>query len=206
VTDLVDGVAAGWRRPDSAAPLRLIAEYDDDTNDASALAEAVRAAARRWGIWWAADRAARLAHAQATWLLTYGHPGGTGLCLFAEYVGDRRMLTLTVGDPGSLLPGPVVGDQWRLSLSGSVFAEAFDHGGRDRRLCCAVVVRAPWRIRLTWNRAALGGIHPVHSYEDCRAEQDVAPSAVRARRQAGVVAVHWQGPDERDDVWLPFSD
>jgi len=188
-------------RPNGEAPLRLIAKFVDDASGACALAEAVRTAVRQWGIWWTGEGARRLAHAQATWLLAYDHPKRTHLYLHAEYSGVRRLLTIMVGDPGSMLPALVIGDRWRMSLAGALCADAFHQGGRDRRLRCVVRVRAPWRVRKTWDTDRLEGTHPELTFEDCDGQDAVRGTLAAVLRQDAVRAAHWQGPDDRDEVW-----
>ena len=188
----------------SASPAdayRLIEEFDDDARGASALAEAVGAAAERWGIRWAGSRVARLAYAQAAWLLINDHPIGTHLFLQTEYDPAHRLLTITVGDPGGVLPTHPLGEQWRRSLSGPVHADAYHHGGAGRRLRCQVRVRAPWRVRITWDTARMQGTHPRHTYEDCYSPADLRAGLAHVRELGAVLAAHVQGPADRDDVW-----
>jgi len=189
------------RRPNLTEPVRLIAEFDDDASGACALAVAVRTALRRWGIWWTGEGAGHLAYVQATWLLAHDHPDRTHLYLHAEYSSARRLLTVMVGDPGSMLPALAIGDQWRKSLTGARSADAFHHGGRDRRLRCAIRVHAPWRVRKTWDGARLEGTHPKYTFEDCNGKDDLRGTLAKALRQDAVSSAHWQGPEDRDDVW-----
>ena len=189
------------RRPTEETPLRLVAEYVDDDAGACALADSVRGAARRWGIRWAGEEARRLAQAQAKWLLAHEHPEHTHLYLHTEYIRARRLLTVVVGDPGSILPALETGDQWRMSLTGVLSADAFHHGGTDRRLRCVLRVRAPWRVCRTWDTARLEGTHPEHTFEDCEGEGDLRKTVGTALRQDAVRTARWQGPDDPDDVW-----
>lgn len=200
-TPLDAAVSRMPRRPYLAEPLRLIAEYDDDLEGASALAEAVRTATRRWGIGWIEGRAGSLAHTQAGWLLANDHPASTHLRVHAEYSSDVCTFTIMVGDPGGLLPALEAGDQWRLSLGPVLSADAFHRGGRDRRLRCVLKVRAPWRVRITWDTARLEGIHPEHSIEDCGSADDAIRAVSIALGHEAVRTAHWQGPEDRDDVW-----
>jgi hypothetical protein len=161
----------------------------------------VGTAVRWWGIRWTGERALRLAHTQATWLLAHDHPERTHLYLQVEYSSARRLLAIMVGDPGSMLPAFVVGDQWRASLAGAMSPDAFHQGGRDRRLRCFVRVRAPWRMRKTWDTDRLDGTHPEQTFEDCDGEDALRGTLAAALRQDAVRAAHWQGPDDRDEVW-----
>jgi hypothetical protein len=194
------------RRPNAAEPLRLIAEFDDDTNGASALAESVGAATRTWGIWWIEARAARLAHAQATWLLTHDHPADTHLRVHAEYDRDGCVLMMIVGDPGRTLPESTVGDQWRLSVGEAVCVDAFLDEGGDRRMRCVMRARAAWRVRITWDLSRLDGTHPKYTFEDCSSEDDAHGTVARAVQRQAVADARWQGPHDGDDVWHPTTD
>lgn len=200
-TALVAAVTCVPRRPDLSEPLRFVDTFIDDASGACALAEAARTAAQRWGIQWTGDGAWRLAHAQATWLLAYDHPKRTHLYLHAEYSSARRLLTIMVGDPGGMLPVLVMGDRWRMSLAGAVRADAFHQGGRDRRLRCVVRVRAPWRVRKTWDTSLLEGTHPEYTFEGCDGQDAVRGTLTAALREGAVRAAHWQGPDDCDEAW-----
>ncbi len=182
-------------------PDRLVTRFEDDARGASALAEAVGTAAGRWGIRWVASRVARLAYAQAAWLLTHEHPVGTHLYLHTEYEPVRRVLTITVGDPGGVLPTHPLGDHWRRSLSGPIHADAYHHGGEGRRLRCQLKVRAPWRVRITWDAERIQGTHPRHTFEDCHSREALRTALARVGRLEAVRAIHVQGPADRDDEW-----
>jgi len=200
-SEIVAAHATAPCSPTEEEPVRLIVKFVDDAEGACALAETVRTATRRWGIRWAGERARRLAHTQATWLLAHDHPELTHLYLHIEYASVRRLLTIMVGDPGSMLPAFAVGDQWRASLAGAVSPDAFHQGGTDRRLRCFVRVRAPWRMRRTWDTDRLDGAHPEHTFEDCDGQDVLRRTLATVLRQDAVRAAHWQGPDDRDEVW-----
>lgn len=200
MTALVDGLAVGRRRPAPAEPLHLVAEFDDDADAAHALAASVRAAAHRWGVCWFEERAARLAREQAMWLLANEHPAGTHLCVHVEYVAARRVMTIVVGDPGGLLPALADGEEWWLS------ADAFHHSGRNRRLRRVLSVRAPWRLRITWDTSQLEGRHPEQSFEDCNSKDDMHTCVAIALRLDAVRAVHWQSPCDQDEDWHELGD
>jgi len=199
----------GW--PSTRQYLELAESCLDDIAGASALASAVAAAVRKWGISWAADKAQRLAYAQASWLLG-NFPAGGFLALHASCDPSRTWLSIAVRDAGSMLPALDRGDQWRMSLGANVLAYARHYDGNARELEALFKIRAPWRVRLTWNTDKISGHHPQRTFEDyytdAAAEQGVSTALGRIGsdpHESQITAVHWQGPQDRDDDWREYG-
>jgi len=206
-----DATRRAPRRPPVRQILELADSYSNDISGASALASAVVAAVRQWGIWWTADKAERLAYAQAAWLLT-NFPEGGFLALHASYDPSTTWLSIVVCDAGTTLPTLDRGDGWRMSLGADVLTSARHYDGNARELEALFKIRAPWRARLTWNTDKISGYHPQCTFEDYRTDTDAEQGVSTALRRIGadprgseIAAVHWQGPHDRDDDWREYG-
>jgi hypothetical protein len=206
-----DAARCAPRRPSVRQILEFADSYTDDISGASALASAVVGAVRQWGIWWTADKAERLAYAQAAWLLT-NFPEGGFLALHASYAPSTTWLSIVVLDAGSMLPPLDRSDEWRMSLGTHVLAYARHYDGSARELEALFKIRAPWRGRITWNTSKINGYHPEYTFEDYRTDVD-AEQGVRTLlgriganlAESEIAAVHWQGPHDRDDDWREYG-
>jgi hypothetical protein len=171
----------------------------------------VVAAVRQWGIWWTAEKAERIAYAQAAWLLT-NFPAGGFLALHASYDPSTTWLSIVVCDAGSVLPVLDRGDELRMSLGPKVLAYARHYDGNAREIEALFKIRAPWRVRLTWNTDRISGYHPECTFEDYHADSDAEQGVSTALRRIGadprgseITAVHWQGPHDRDGDWREYG-
>ena len=194
-------------RPSTRQILEIADAYSDDVSGTSALASAVVGAVRQWDIWWTAEKAERLAYAQAAWLLT-NFPEGGFLALHASYDPSTTRLSIVVLDAGSILPTLDHGDEWRMSLGANVLAYARHYDGKARELEALFKIRAPWRAWLTWNTDKISGYHPKHTFEDYHTDAEAEQGVCTAISRIGadplgseLAAVHWQGPHDRDDDW-----
>lgn len=182
--------------------------FEDTPSGAGLLAEFVRGAVRRAGVWRASEKAERLAFAMAMWMLKHGHPDLTYLAVRVEYSEKERKLILWIDDPGPVadsrdaLEAAVPEAEWRRSIGIRQLYVLAHRTGNGRTLRAALTVRYPYQNRLSW--PAMGYTHPRETFETFLSEKAARESAHRAAqmvREGTLIAVHTQGPDDADDMW-----
>lgn len=158
------------------------------------------------GLAWVADRAALATYLQALWLMRNGHPSGP-LSVVTVY-GDRdRIVRIQVGDGGSGVPEP----EDKSDALRAVFVEHVDRHwagetGSGRALVCELAVRRAFRLRSAWRPAEPGPMLYGYADFDDAGEAIAAAGAAAAsigavEKQAELVAVHLQGPEDGEYVW-----
>lgn len=191
------------RRP---KPYYLATDFEDRPDVALTVGYTVRSIALDWGLHPIVHDAERLTTAQVFWLMTHMHPERSRILLVVDYTADARRLEVVVGDTGSYVPVLYEFDIWREGLSPAREVGAIQCSGTARRLHFALRLRAPWRLRITWNREIVGSHHPKVTFEDCASGDDACKHAVTYLKMPGVVSVHRQGPEHGDDEWFDAAD
>lgn len=191
-----------------ANPLADNETFEDTPSGAGLLAEAVRDAVERAGVWRAAENAERLAFAMSMWMLKHGHPDLTYLTVRIEYSNADRKLVLWIDDPGPVADSRDALDatppeaEWRQSIGIRQLYVLVHRTKSGRTIRAALTVRYPYQNRLSW--PAMGYTHPRQTFETFLTKDAARESAHRAAqmvREGTLTAVHTQGPDDADDMW-----